>query len=359
MCPTISTAACCRPVARRLLARPHRLLSSAFPQPWPVLLQQAPAPAQRRASELLDQACIARASAHDPVAAREAHAAAFDKALKDLQDRWKMQDMRRKAAVLRAGESAASKRAAILSAAMAEAQSALAVEKAAPETASAAADPPRTEPPRPSNVAVGLSFELRVVNLLNDRHGFNVVHMGKAGDGGLDFKGHLLPDRLALASADPDVADDTARLHPSPPATVPVLGQCKALKIKMSPASLHSFIAVLADHNRTHHASPSTAHDPTKDATFLGVFMTEKGYSKGTLQWSARTPHPLVLMQAPNAVADLDSHSGVEFCYINPAARARWPWLTTEELRRAEKSMFYLRILHDWPASAESNPSVM
>ncbi|KNE67898.1 hypothetical protein AMAG_12615 [Allomyces macrogynus ATCC 38327] len=354
MHPTISTTACCRPVVRRLLALPHRLLSSALPQTWPVLLQQAPEPKPRRASELLDPACFAQATVHDPVAAREAHAAAFDKALKDLQERWRMQDMRRKAAVLRAGESTASKRAAILSAAIAEAQSALAGKESAPEKAADANDPPRIEPPRPSNVAVGLSFELRIVSLLNDRHGFDVMHMGKAGDGGLDFKGHLLPDRLALAPADPDVV---ATEHQSPPASVPVLGQCKALKIKMSPASLHSFIAVLADHNRTHHGSSSTAHDPTNDATFLGVFMTEKGYSKGTLEWSARTPHPLVLMQAPNAVADLDSHSGVEFCYINPAARTRWPWLTTEELRRAEKSMFYLRLLPNWPASAESNPS--
>ncbi|KAJ3369590.1 hypothetical protein GGF31_005107 [Allomyces arbusculus] len=358
ICPTISTAACCRLVASRLLARPRRLLSSALPQTWPVLLQQAPESTPRRASELLDPACIARATAHDPTAAREEHAAAFDKALKDLQERWRMQDMRRKAAVLRAGESTASKRAAILSAAIAEAQSALADKESAPETTAVAADPPRTELPRPSNVAVGLSFELRVVNLLNDRHGFDVVHMGKAGDGGLDFKGHLLPDRLVVTSADHDAAT-VARLHLSPPGAVPVLGQCKALKIKMSPASLHSFIAVLDDHNRTHHGSSSTAHDPTNDATFLGVFMTEKGYSKGTLEWSARTPHPLVLMQAPNAVADQDHHSGVEFCYINPAARTRWPWLTTEELRRAEKSMFYLRVLHDWPASAESNPSAM
>ncbi|ORZ36554.1 hypothetical protein BCR44DRAFT_1067558 [Catenaria anguillulae PL171] len=196
----------------------------------------------------------------------------------------------------------------------------------------------KTDLKRPNTAAVGLSFELRTVNVLNSHQPFIVEHCGKSGDQGIDFQGYLTSQSLhSLLTSSATNCSPLAlhiRHHPTlvaNPNAIPVLGQCKALSRPVSPGQIHGFAAVLAARNLR--ARTTQPQAPASAPYFLGVFVCEdRGFTKGSRHWVLREcSEPMVLIALRQAGGD--DVDAVQDVVMNEVAKRTWPQVTHQSWR--------------------------
>jgi hypothetical protein len=190
-----------------------------------------------------------------------------------------------------------------------------------------------------SSVARGTEYELRVTQVLNLYHPFNISHAGKSWDGGIDFYGTLSPPSSKMNSKNTK-ASKIKGPKKSSDRVIPILGQCKTQSRPLSPMLLQAFSAVMA-HSNDRNIYLSKFIKP--NAPWLGVFVTSQGYTKGTLEWARVCSMPLLLMTLPPRLP-LNKEPGLNFCMVNEECMRIWPWLKVQLLSSTNCACFLRHI---------------
>ncbi|KAJ1500973.1 hypothetical protein HMI56_003510 [Coelomomyces lativittatus] len=161
-----------------------------------------------------------------------------------------------------------------------------------------------------SNVSKGVAFELHTVEYLpRICPFFSISRVGRRGDGGIDFRGHLQYSEHRI----------------------PVIGQCKIYSKMLSPDPLRAFFGVLNEWN----------YALSVNEKALGVFVVANGFTETSKTFTMNYPSPIILLSLTTET----SNPRFTLCIINRMAQKLWPNLKAYELYRNNQRHIKLKLI--------------